>query len=83
MVLLPARAAAVGVGLREVIFLMLLILVLVVLEIMLRVVEPIHDMLRGGGLGRDLLVLNIIVLFVIIIDTFWVVCILLFLVIFI
>ena len=60
---------------------MLLILVLVVLEMVLRVVEPIHDMLGGCGLGRHLLVLNIIVLFIIIVDTFRVVCILLLLVI--
>ena len=62
---------------------MLLILVLVVLEMVLRVVEPIHDVLGGGGLGRDLLVLNVVVLFVIIMDPFRVVCILFLLFIFI
>ena len=61
---------------------MLLVLVLVVLEMVLRVVEPIHDVLGGGGLGRDLLVLNIVVLFVIILDAFRVVSILLLLFIF-
>jgi hypothetical protein len=61
---------------------MLLILVLVVLEMVLRVVEPIHNVLGGGGLGRDLLVLNVIVLFVIIMDAFRVICILFFLFIF-
>ena len=40
-------------------------------------------MLGGGGLGRDLLVLNVVILFIIIIDTFRVVSILLFLLIFI
>ena len=60
---------------------MLLILVLVVLEMVLRVVEPIHNMLGSCGLGRDLLVLNIVVLFVIVMDSFRVVCILLLLVI--
>jgi hypothetical protein len=44
-------------------------------------VEPIHDMLGGCGLCRDLLVLNIVVLFIIIMDSFRVVCILLLLVI--
>ena len=62
---------------------MLLILVLVVLEMVLRVVEPIHNVLRGGGLGRDLLVLNVVVLFVIIMDPFRVVSILFLLFIFI
>ena len=62
---------------------MLLILVLVVLEMVLRVVEPIHNVLGGGGLGRDLLVLNVVVLFVIIMDPFRVVSILFLLFIFI
>jgi hypothetical protein len=40
-------------------------------------------MLGGSGLGRDLLVLNVVILFIIIMDTFRVVSILLFLLIFI